>query len=120
MISKTESIIKLKCPRCRKGNLFIFPGLFRFKDILEMHENCSNCALNYELEPGFWLGALWTSYPIIVIIELPFLLFAILSSTVNLVLIFSLMILSMLIFYPLILRLGRSLWIHILISKMKQ
>jgi hypothetical protein len=112
-----QSILKLKCPRCRSGDLFIKSGLFRFNKILEMNVNCPNCGLKYELEPGFWIGSLWASYPIVVLIELPFLLSGILISTINVYILFILMVLTMLLFYPLMLRLGRSIWIHIFISK---
>ncbi len=116
LMSKLESILKLKCPQCRKGNLFVKTGLFRYKKILLMHNNCPNCGLKYELEPGFWIGSLWTSYPIIVVIELPFLLCALIYP-INILTLFLTMSLTMLLFYPLMLRLGRAIWIHIFISK---
>lgn len=114
-MTKLLSILKLKCPQCRKGDLFVKLGLFRFRKVLEMHENCPNCGLKYELEPGFWIGSLWTSYPIVVLIELPFLLSTILIDSVNILVIFSLMIVAMLLFYPFMLRIGRAIWIHIFI-----
>jgi hypothetical protein len=116
-MKKISSILKLKCPQCSKGDLFVKPGLFRYKDILNMPEKCNHCDQIFELEPGFWIGALWTSYPIIVILELPFLILAISSRQVNLIAIIITMILVLVIFYPLILRLGRSIWIHIFVSK---
>jgi hypothetical protein len=107
----------LKCPQCSKGDLFGKPELFRYKEILVMPEKCNHYDQIFELELGFWIGALWTSYPIIVILELSFLILAISSRQVNLIAIITAMILVLIIFYPLILRLGKSIWINIFVSK---
>ena len=114
--SLIHSIIKLKCPKCRQGDLFIKKGLFRYTNSLQMDECCTVCQQKYEIEPGFWIGALWTSYPIVVAIEVPFLLMALLSKTISPWVSFSLMLVAFAVFYPLMLRLGRSIWIHISIK----
>ena len=107
------SIIRLKCPRCSKGDLFDKKGLFLYSKMLGMPEGCSHCKQKYEIEPGFWLGSLWTSYPLIVIIELPFLIGALITETINPFWFFGAMVISFFITFPLLLRLGRSIWIHI-------
>jgi len=108
-----HSIFTLKCPRCRKGNLFIKKGMIVYTQMLDMEERCSHCNLKYELEPGFWLGSLWTSYPIVVLIELPFLITALLVDGTAMWLSFLGLVLAFFIAWPLMLRLGRSLWIHL-------
>ena len=117
MMSTLRSVAKLKCPRCRTGNLFLKKGWFRFKGTLDMHERCESCDLKYEMEPGFWLGSLWTSYPIIVLIELPFLIFAIYTDTVTMLWTFLIMAITMFLCFPMMHRLGRSIWIHICVLK---
>lgn len=37
--------------------------MFKFS---EMHSNCPNCNLRYEVEPGFWFGAMYVSYALTV------------------------------------------------------
>ena len=69
--TKLYSILELKCPRCRIGNLFYKPGLFVVKGILEMPDNCPNCKQDFKLEPGFYSAALWISYPIVLLIFIP-------------------------------------------------
>lgn len=91
-------------------------GLFVYYNPLAMHDKCSNCGQKYEIEPGFWIGALWASYPIVVLIELPFLFTAIASKSFNLWYTYGLMILAFGVFYPLMVRLGRSIWAHIFIK----
>jgi hypothetical protein len=61
---KLYSIFFNKCPRCNKGkfwksnnpyyNLFFNGG--------ENHNNCLNCDLKFEIEPGFFYGAMYISY----------------------------------------------------------
>jgi len=63
--TKLYSIVKLKCPRCQAGNLFVDPKLFVFQIILEMPTECSHCGQDFRIEPGFYTAALWISYPII-------------------------------------------------------
>lgn len=112
-INRIQSVVKLKCPRCGQGNLFEKKGLIVYSGMLDMPEKCSHCGLKYMLEPGFWLGALWTSYPIVVAIELPFLFLAIFSKGNIVWLYFGIMISALFIAYPVMLRLGRSMWIHL-------
>lgn len=116
-MKKVKSILKLKCPQCSKGDLFVKSGLFRYQNILDMPETCPKCDQKFEIEPGFWIGALWTSYPIIVFLEMPFLILAVYSQNINFIAIIAIMILVLIVFYPLILRLGRSIWIHFFVSK---
>ena len=44
----------LRCPRC--GETKLFRGWFA------MHSGCANCDLQYEREPGFFLGAIYFNY----------------------------------------------------------
>ena len=65
------------------------------------------------MEPGFWLGSLWTSYPIVILIEVPFLFAALFADGMMVWGYFTMMIVAFLIAWPLMLRLGRSIWIHL-------
>jgi len=56
-----------KCPRCRQGDIFIYP----LRNILKfsaMNKNCSHCDADFEPEPGFYFGAMFVSYAISVTI----------------------------------------------------
>ena len=60
---KALSIIQEKCPRCQTGKMFKYPAtnLAKFTD---MNEKCSVCNLHFEIEPGFYWGAMYVSYAI--------------------------------------------------------
>jgi uncharacterized protein (DUF983 family) len=112
-ISSLRSMFGLKCPRCRKGKLFTRKGLFVYRDILKMPENCEVCDQKFEIEPGFWIGAMWISYPFVVAIEMPFLILALLADANHVWMYFALMVAAFLITWPFLLRIGRSAWIHV-------
>jgi uncharacterized protein (DUF983 family) len=107
-----KSVVQLTCPKCRKAPLFEKRGWFIYRRMLNMHTNCSNCQLKYEIEPGFWTGALWASYPIVLLVEIPFLMMALFSALTSPWAIVGIMIAAFLICWPVFLRLGRSIWIH--------
>lgn len=60
-ISRTAAILQLKCPKCRRGNMFLFP-LAKWHKFNKMHEHCPCCGLRFEREPGFYFGAMYFSY----------------------------------------------------------
>ncbi len=63
------SILTMKCPRCRRGDMFKnrnpYSGL-SLKHIFNMHDNCPVCNQKYDLEPGFWYGTGYVSYALAV------------------------------------------------------
>jgi hypothetical protein len=115
-IGTFRSVLFQKCPRCRQGNMFHRPGLFVYKNPLDMPEHCSHCGQKFEIEPGFWIGSLWASYPIVVAIETPFLMLALFAETVRgTALYFTAMVFAFALFFPLMIRLGRTIWAHVFI-----
>ena len=60
------SILKMKCPNCRKGNMFTNPSVFPLGRLLEMPERCSVCGQKMEIEVGFYYGTGYVSYALTV------------------------------------------------------
>jgi uncharacterized protein (DUF983 family) len=59
------SILREKCPSCRKGEVFEKPrGLFKLP---EMKKNCEVCGYRFDREPGYFLGAMYLSYGLAVL-----------------------------------------------------
>lgn len=56
------SILKMKCPNCRKGSMFCTPGIFPLKDLLKMPDHCLVCGQKMELQMGFYFGTGYVSY----------------------------------------------------------
>ena len=52
--------LNLKCPRCRKGDLFKSPTYS--SHFTNMYTYCPKCNLQFEIEPGFFWGSMYISY----------------------------------------------------------
>lgn len=107
-----SSCLNMTCPQCRATRMFKKPGFFVYFKTFEMHANCGKCGLKFELEPGFWYGALWASYPLLIIIEFPFLLMSLFKSWGNYWSPLVIMAIVFIILWPTFIRLGRSIWVH--------
>lgn len=122
MLAKSSllyGIINCKCPQCHSGNLFVNQNHYNLKHTLEMNEKCNSCGLYYEKEPGFWTGAMYISYVLIVGMVLISLLILYLlleqKSEVIIGVNFSIVVLS----YPLLLRYSRVLYLYLFIRYKK-
>ena len=60
--SLLASILGMKCPNCRKGNMFTNPSIFPLGKMMDMPEKCPVCGQKMELEPGFYYGTGYVSY----------------------------------------------------------
>ena len=58
-----------KCPRCHRGNLFI-TSVLDIRGFYKMHRHCPVCEQTFEPEPGFYYGAMFISYGILVIMSI--------------------------------------------------
>lgn len=58
-----RAILALRCPRCLKGRVY--------ERGLRMHKSCPECGLPLEREPGFYLGAMYFSYGMAILVALP-------------------------------------------------
>lgn len=64
-ISTLLDILSQRCPRCRSGK--IFPSSV-FLGLPKMAERCPVCDLRFEREPGYFLGAMYISYGIALVL----------------------------------------------------
>ena len=114
--SKFYSIVNLKCPRCHEGDLFLVKNSYMLRTMLAMPSRCPVCQQDFVIEPGFYSGALWTSYPLVIgILVITWLIlhttFGLPASSVSVV-----GTVIALILQPIIMRLGRSIWINLFVS----
>jgi len=81
-----------------------------------MPKKCTNCGQNFELEPGFYSGALYVSYAIIVLYILPFIILGIRSKGNTFeTIIFPILIVTLIIVQPFIMRISRAIWLNFFI-----
>lgn len=60
-MSTLTGIVRQLCPRCHMGRIFRGSLLHVFP---RMHERCPVCGLKFEREEGYFLGAMYISYGI--------------------------------------------------------
>lgn len=60
------SIFKMKCPKCREGEMFTQNSIFPLKDLLTMPDRCEKCQQKMEIEVGFYYGTGYVSYALTV------------------------------------------------------
>lgn len=113
--TRIYSILKLKCPRCQEGNLFISANAWKLKTLLDMPDRCPVCRQDFVIEPGFYTGALWTSYPLVILSDLLVLTPLLFYPEYIIPIIVSMVLVSLLL-QPIIMRLGRAIWINIFVK----
>jgi uncharacterized protein (DUF983 family) len=109
------SFFLCRCPRC--GNDKVFPNsIFNLRKFAETQYECAHCKLNYEPEPGFFFGAMYWSYAIIVAIIVT------MSIAMNLLGLFDYAIVSIpvaiVILLPVIFRYSRMLMLYVVYPAM--
>src|SRR5947209_16454976 len=62
------SILKNRCPRCRRGKLYKYDNTYNLKNFMRMNERCPVCSQPLDMEPGFYYGTNMVSYALAVLI----------------------------------------------------
>ena len=116
MPSLIPSVLQLKCPGCRKGDLFCNSSSYRYKGFFDMPKHCDECGQDFEIETGFYYGAMYVSYALTIAITVAvfvaltvFGLFSILTFLIS-------DTIALLVTMPYITRLSRSIWIAMMVK----
>ena len=117
--SKSYSIFYNKCPKCHCGRFWHKnnPYLNIFKNNKLTNSHCDNCTFKYEIEPGFWFGAMYVSYAIAVAFLMIFgvLLYSFFKN-MDIITIVSILSVFVIIFSPINHFFSRLIWINIFID----
>ena len=97
------------CPRCHAGKIFRGP---LWRTYLATYDRCPVCALKYEREPGYFLGAMYFSYLLSIppVLALVLLLWWLTAWRFDLVLVAAFV--AYLPVAPLVTRFARVLWLY--------
>lgn len=114
--SKSYSILRLKCPRCHKGNLFVSRNAYNLKYMLDMPDRCPVCNQDFRIEPGFYSGALWVSFPIVVLIGVPLWILVFFFVDLSFDMMFLLFGITIFGLQPVIMRYSRAIWINVFVK----
>ncbi len=111
--SKLYSIITGTCPKCHEESMYVTKNPYVLSEVLEMHENCSNCGTKYKIEPSFFYGSMYVSYGVGIAFAVAAFVISYLFLGSNLVTAFIAIIGTVVAFGPIIMRLSRNIWINI-------
>ena len=113
---KINSILTGSCPRCQEENMYVEKNPYKLSKVYTMHETCSHCGLRYQLEPSFFYGAMYVSYALNVAIGIAAFVISHVFFKLNLKISFGLIVGSIIVLYPLVLRWARNIYINMFIS----
>ncbi len=114
--TKLYSILTGTCPKCHEESMFKNKNPYILSEALSMHENCSNCKTKYKIEPSFFYGSMYVSYPVgIAFATVAFVIsFFVFKASIHII--FISIIATLIVFMPIILRLSRNIWINFFMS----
>lgn len=64
--SLLTGILSMQCPSCRTHRIFKTGNPFDLKNVGVMHDYCPACGSSNRVEPGFYFGAAYVSYILMV------------------------------------------------------
>tara|TARA_Y100000739_G_C20603946_1_gene464523 strand:- start:443 stop:853 length:411 start_codon:yes stop_codon:yes gene_type:complete len=113
-VSVINSILTCKCPRCRLGKVFTHKNPYHIK-FGKIETKCSFCNFTYEMEQGFWYGAMYISYAFGVFISIPIVIALLLKTNLEIFQITGVIFCVLFVLSPLLFRYSRSVWLHIFV-----
>ena len=58
------NLLKCKCPRCRRGDMFENKNPYALKETMKMNKECPVCGQPFNIEVGFYYGSILISYTV--------------------------------------------------------
>jgi uncharacterized protein (DUF983 family) len=107
---KLYSILKIRCPQCHEGP-FLERKVYDFSAFTKVRKNCTNCGLNYHVEPSFYYGSMYVAYALgvalmVAVITLNVLFFQPFSFRLT----FGMVVGAVILFSPLMNALAKIIW----------
>ncbi len=115
--SKLYSIMNQKCPVCQEGDYYITNKAYDLKRFDKTHEHCSFCNHKFEIENGFFYGAMYVSYGIAVAFAVSLFMatYVLFPSTPYYIYIF-VIIAGLVVSMPISFRYSRLIWMNLFSS----
>ncbi len=114
--TRLYSVFTNTCPKCHKGKFFSNPNPYRLREFDKMHPACSYCGESFEREPGFYIGSMYISYALSVMLTAVVFVTCIVILELNIYLIIGLLSALFILLLPVIFRLSRLIWINIFVG----
>ena len=92
------------------------PNPYAVTQLFEMHERCSHCNNKYKIEPSFFYGSMYVSYGVGIAFAVAAFVISYLFLNSTLTTAFIVIVATMIVLYPIIIRLSRNIWINLFMS----
>ncbi len=110
--TKINSILTGSCPKCQEENMYLDTNPYHLGNLFKMHETCSHCKTKYQIEPSFFYGAMYVSYGVGIAFAVAAFIISFVFFGSSLVTAFIAIVATMIVFFPVIIRLSRNIWIN--------
>lgn len=110
--TKIHSILTGSCPVCQEENMYRDKNPYNLRNAFKMHERCSHCGTKYKIEPSFFFGAMYVSYGLGVAVSVAAFIISYFFLNLGILECFFVIMGSLIILFPLILRVSRNIWIN--------
>lgn len=95
--------------------MYLEKNPYKIGSLFKMHQRCSVCNTRYKIEPSFFYGAMYVSYGVGIAFAFAAFVISFLLAGVGLLTTFFIIVGTMLVFMPVIIRLSRNIWINLFI-----
>ncbi|MCK0192355.1 DUF983 domain-containing protein [Arenibacter sp. F20364] len=110
--TKVYGIFSGTCPVCQNESMYTEPNPYKLQSTLKMKERCAICNTKYKIEPSFFYGAMYVSYPVGLTFASAAFVLGYLIFDFSLVTTYCIIVAVMVISLPIILRISRNIWIN--------
>ena len=105
------SVIALKCPKCHAGDLYLNKSIYKYKDFFNMPDYCPKCNQDFQIETGFYLGAMFVSYALTVALNITIFIAFVIFNAYEMVTFLITAGVTLIVTLPYIAKVSRSIWI---------
>lgn len=110
--SKLNSILTGSCPKCQEESMYKEKNPYKMGKVFDMHETCSHCGTRYKMEPSFFYGAMYVSYGVSIAFAVAAFIISNVFIGLGLIHSFIAIVATLILTFPIILRLSRNIWIN--------
>lgn len=110
--SKIYSILTSTCPVCQSGKMYSNKNPYKISETLKMNERCPHCNTKFKIEPSFFYGAMYVSYGVGIAFAIAAFIISFFVLDLGRLNSFFVIIGTLVVFLPVILRLSRNIWIN--------
>jgi len=114
--TKLYSILTGSCPKCHHESMYVDANPYRLTRLFKMNERCSHCHTKYKIEPSFFYGAMYVSYGVGIAFAVAAFVISHLFLGTSLKTTFIAIVITLVLFLPVIIRLSRNIWINLFMN----